>query len=67
MDLRGRLILGITGKQNEFRIESASDAYYFQAQSLEECDLWVQTLKGISRLNIQNLNKEGWMTKQGGR
>eukprot|EP01080_Neovahlkampfia_damariscottae_P003624 gene3624-6440_t len=66
MDLRGRFVLKVVGKQNEFKIESASDAFFFQTQSPEECDLWTETLKGISRLNIQNLNKEGWMTKQGG-
>jgi parallel beta-helix repeat protein len=67
IDVRGKIVTKNEKDAKEiFRIEHASNIFYFKAKSVEIADVWVASLKNIAKEDLRSLNKSGWLVKQGG-
>lgn len=69
VELRGKIItrtdkeLGIAFT---FKIESASNIFFIKAKNEDEVSYWISKLKELSKSDVGDLSKSGYLTKQGG-
>lgn len=69
VELRGKIITRTDkelGVAYTFKIESASNIFYVKCKNEDEASYWISKLKEISKADVTDLNKVGWLVKQGG-